>query len=71
MALNEKITDGKHPLHIGRVLMQKLTAMKNYMLRLYNWFTGMIRKFFTSGPGSIAQRGRYTWDKQGKTVLFI
>ena len=71
MALNRKITDGKHLLHTGRVFMQKLTAMKNYILRLYNWFTAMIRKVFKSRTSLISQHSRYTWDKQGKTVLFI
>ena len=45
--------------------------MRNYLLRLYDWFTGIIRKVFKPRTNLISQRSRYTWDKQGKTVLFI
>ena len=48
-----------------------LAAMKDYLMRLYNWFSGVIRKIFLVRMELFNAQGKYTQDKESKVVLFI
>jgi len=67
--LNKIITAKTRLLNRGVVTMNLIiAAMKDYLKRLYNWFSNVIKKvrmeFFNVSP-------KYTRDKVSKVVLFI
>ena len=70
--LNKIITAKKRLLNVGRVTMNLIIeAMKDYLMRLYNWFSSVIRKISLVGTELFDGPRKFSRDKESKVVLFI
>lgn len=70
--LNRIITAKTHVVNMRWVTMNLIiAAMKNYLMRLYNWFVNVIRKISLEKMEILSAPRKYTMDKESKVVLFI
>ena len=69
--LNKLITRIKQLLDNKQLIMYMMKEIKNYVIRVFNWFTGLIRRSFRTNDDLLEIQVKYTRDKVSKVVLFL